>query len=68
MIRPATLMPIPVHKIANSRGKRDSTRISSASQFPFSTSDTLKLTTPINSESTEQRTRTAARSSVLLTR
>ena len=46
MIRPATLIPTPVHRMASSRGSRERRKISHWSQFPDSRLGTSRSITP----------------------
>ena len=50
MIRPATLMPTPVHRIASRRGRREIRKISSCSSSPDSSPDRFISITPRNSD------------------
>lgn len=50
IISPATLMPIPVHKMASSRGSREVMNISICAKFPASSLPGVRSITPTNSE------------------
>ena len=66
MIRPATLMPTPVHKIASRRGRREMSRISICSRLPLRISAASRSSTPSNSDASESATSAAASSRVSL--
>ena len=50
MISPATLIPIPVHKIARSLGSLDTTNIFNCSPLPASSSAGVIFITPTNND------------------
>ena len=64
IIRPATLMPMPVHKIARRRGRREAKNISSCSALPLNRLAGLMSMTPTNRETTDKTARAAARMTV----
>lgn len=54
MISPATLMPMPVQRMASRRGKREIRKISHVSTLPVSRSEGRMSSTPTNKEQTER--------------
>ena len=50
IMSPATLIPIPVHKIARRRGRRETMKISNCSKFPDNSSSGARSITPTKSE------------------
>ena len=54
IIRPATLMPTPVHKIARRRGKRETKKIFNCSRLPENKSEIFISITPTNREQTDK--------------
>ena len=54
MIRPATLMPTPVQRIANNRGRREMRKILSCSALPACRLAIFKSITPTNKEKTDK--------------
>lgn len=55
MINPATLIPIPVHKIASKRGNREIKKISNCSKLPDKTDPIFKSITPTNNDIPDNR-------------
>ena len=68
MIRPATLIPTPVHRMASSRGSRERRKISHWSQFPDSRLGTSRSITPTKREITDRNTSPTARRRVVVYR
>ena len=66
MIRPATLMPTPVHSIASRRGRREMSRIAICSRLPLRIAAASRSSTPRNSDASESATSAAASSRVSL--
>ena len=66
MIRPATLMPTPVQRIASSLGSLEIRKISICSVSPFSRPDKSTSRTPINSDQTDKIIRVTAKKIVKL--
>ena len=64
IIKPATLIPMPVHKIASRRGRREISKIRSCSLFPSNNSESCISITPINSETTDRTANRNASSTV----
>lgn len=60
MIKPATLIPMPVQRIANKRGKREIINIFHASIFPVNKLFKSKSITPTNSETKDAPKRMSA--------
>ena len=60
IIRPATLMPIPVQSMARSRGRRDMRKILHCSPSPESSPDNSTYSTPMNSDTADSTSRAAA--------
>ena len=54
MISPATLMPMPVQRMASRRGRREIRKISHVSTLPVSRSEGRMSSTPTNREPTER--------------
>lgn len=54
IIRPATLIPTPVHRIARSRGNLEIIRISSCSKLPAKSSDGVIVITPRNKDTADK--------------
>ena len=61
IIRPATLMPTPVHRIASRRGNRETRSILSCSRLPPNSSPIFRSITPTNREATDKNKRQIAR-------
>ena len=61
MIKPATLMPTPVQRMASRRGNLEMRKISICSAFPLSRLAGSISSTPINSDQTDKMTRTTKR-------
>ena len=60
MMRPATLMPAPVHSTASRRGRREASRVSHWSASPASRPDTSMSSTPINNDAHDSPARSTA--------
>ena len=56
IIKPETLMPIPVQRMAKSRGRREITRISSCSVSPKNKPDKLTSSTPTKMDTIDKIT------------
>lgn len=54
MISPATLMPMPVQRMASRRGRREIRKISHVSTLPVNRSEGRMSSTPTNKEQTER--------------
>ena len=66
MIRPATLIPTPVHRMAKSRGSREMKNTSHCSLSPASRLCGLMSSTPTNRERPERIARIPPRTKVVL--
>ena len=66
MIRPATLIPTPVHRMAKSRGSREMRNTSHCSPSPASRLCGLMSSTPTNRERPERIARIPPRTKVVL--
>ena len=64
MMRPATLMPTPVHRMASRRGRRERTKMRICSKSPESTPCTVTSSTPTNRDATPTASRRTARTTV----
>lgn len=64
MISPATLIPIPVHKIARSRGSLEIRKISICSGSPLKRSAGIISMTPTNKEQQDKRNSIVSRTTV----
>ena len=64
MIRPATLIPMPVQRMASSRGSLEISRISICSTSPLSRPDSSTFSTPRNSDQTDKTMRMTRRKMV----
>ena len=64
MMSPATLMPMPVHKMASRRGSREMMKISSCSKLPARSSPGVRSITPTNSEQQDKTSNRAKRTMV----
>ena len=64
MISPATLMPIPVHRMASRRGSREIRKTSICSKFPASSSAGVRSITPTNSEQQDKTSNRTERTMV----
>ena len=61
IMSPATLMPTPVHRIASSRGRRETTKTSSWCRSPDNKSRGVRSMTPTKSEQIASTTRASDR-------
>ena len=64
MMSPATLIPMPVHRMASRRGSREIRKISSCSKLPASSSPGVRSITPTNSEQQDNISSRAERTMV----
>ncbi len=64
MMRPATLMPAPVHSTASRRGRREASRVSHWSASPAARPEKSMSSTPMNSDAPESPARSRAKMTV----
>lgn len=65
MIRPATLMPMPVQRIASRRGRRETSSSQSFSVSPRKMSAGVRSITPTNSDAADKTDSSTPRTAVL---